>query len=342
MVHKLRSKENYYMKNNRLFQILPLALAVVVSGDAFGESETNSYAEPGFREDLQQGLVLIATSNAPVGAAGRAEIVAVNNNGTNSAVLFVKTTGLPNGSYTVSLTNLGGSQTYNLGSLNVATPTNEFGFGASGEQDLGHSSGGETSSNNWTNWVGQCAATNAAWTNLLCGEDSTNRFGTNVYQWYTNTLAVGSGSFALPSGLAQSNVAGVFVSDSGGNVDLTGDFTSVTNTTSVYVETVGLVPGTATKLQGQAILQIVRHRSWSQPEAVSDRKWYEHLQGLHQPIRLAHGEQPAACQPSRSENPGGNRCFRPCAFQRWLLSNLPVAAGWQASSASGFACSSGF
>jgi hypothetical protein len=256
MVHKLRSKENYYMKNNRLFQILPLALAVVVSGDAFGESETNSYAEPGFREDLQQGLVLIATSNAPVGAAGRAEIVAVNNNGTNSAVLFVKTTGLPNGSYTVSLTNLGGSQTYNLGSLNVATPTNEFGFGASGEQDLGHSSGGETSSNNWTNWVGQCAATNAAWTNLLCGEDSTNRFGTNVYQWYTDTLAVGSGSFALPSGLAQSNVAGVFVSDSGGNVDLTGDFTSVTNTTSVYVETVGLVPGTATKLQGQAILTL--------------------------------------------------------------------------------------
>ena len=53
----------------------------------------------------------------------------------------------------------------------------------------------------WTNWVGECAHTHPAWTNLLHLGLCTNllSFATNTCRWYTNTLTVGSASFVLPA-----------------------------------------------------------------------------------------------------------------------------------------------
>jgi len=256
------------MKKNRWFHIFTLTIAVGAAGRAFGDADTNSIADSSFREDLQVGIALTATANAPAGAAGKAQIIAVNNNGTNSSILFVKTTGLTNGSYSVYLTDSSGSAPFSLGTLNVASVTNQSGWEAGDghghgghRSDRGHNfgsgSGCAANSANWTNWLSLCGATNSALTNLLCGDESTNWFGTNVFHWYTNTLSAGSGSFVLPSGLAQSNVAGIFISDANGTEDLTGDFSGVTNSTSVYIETVGLIPGAAaTNVQGQATLTL--------------------------------------------------------------------------------------
>ncbi len=250
------------MRKQFLSYFLTLAAGVAITSQASAHSDTNDSAGPDFREDLQRGVLLTATSNAPAGAKGRAQIIAVNNNGTNASVLFVKTTGLTNGSYFVKLADASGSNTYHLGALNVATATNPSGCGSGdrGRSDRGHTDGGRPVGDPnlaaWTNWIGLCAATNASWTNLVCGDASTNCFGTNVFNWYTNTLSVGSGSFVLPAGLAQSNVSGIFVCDSNNVVDLAGSFAGVTNTTSVYIETVSLVPGTATNVQGQATLTI--------------------------------------------------------------------------------------
>src|SRR5436853_606093 len=108
-----------------------VALVAVLLSARVCAQISNSCAGPGLREDLQQGVILTATSNAPAGAAGRAHIVAINDNGTNTAVLFVKTTGLTNGTYSVSLTQVGSTNTTSLGSLNVASSLNccRFDFG---------------------------------------------------------------------------------------------------------------------------------------------------------------------------------------------------------------------
>jgi len=286
------------------FSVFPFVVAALLSGSAFGQTTNVVCAKSGFREDFQQGVVLTATSNAPAGASGKAQIVAINDNGTNTSVLFVKTTGLTNGTYYVSLTQLGNSNITSLGSLNVAGSPGCFRFGHRhgrghgggyddgdrhgnddgddddeddddgergdgdrddsyrangnrGDGDRSYGDHGDWISSSFTNWLTRCSRTDSAFRHLVCGGVATNRFRTNIYHWYTNCLTVGSGSFLLPSGLVQSNVAEILISDSNGDVVLFGDFSGVTNSTSVYIETVDLVPGTATNLQGTATLTLI-------------------------------------------------------------------------------------
>lgn len=261
------------------FSLFPLVAVALLSGNAFGQTSNVFCARHGFREDLQQGVVLTATSNAPAGAAGRSHIVAINDNGTNTSVLFVKTTGLTNGTYFVSVTQLGDSNLTSLGSLNVASSPGCFrfsiGFGHGRKLGHGHGHGhghaygrghndgddddgdeDDGISSSFTNWLARCSKSDSAFRHLVCGGGETNRFRTNIYHWYTNCLTVGSGSFLLPSGLVQSNVSEISISDSDGNVVLSGDFGGVTNSTSIYIQTVSLVPGTATNLQGTATLTL--------------------------------------------------------------------------------------
>lgn len=189
----------------------------------------------------------------------------MDDNGTNLALLFVKTLGLPDGTYSVHLTDVSDTNTFNLGSLNVAGSTKSFDFGLDRGRGRGHGITVQPVPGNWPGWVNQCAGTNSALTNLFCGSGATNQFCTNAFHWYTNCLTVGSGSFLLPSGLAQTNVAGIFVSDTNGAVELTGSFTGVTNSTTIYIETVSLVPGTATNVQGQATLTLTYKNGKSFP-----------------------------------------------------------------------------
>src|SRR5262249_20815967 len=74
--------------------------------------------------NFEQGLVLTATSNAPAGAKGKAEFIAVNDHGTNYEMLFVKTIGLTNGVYSVHLADATRTNIFDLGTLNVVTKTN--------------------------------------------------------------------------------------------------------------------------------------------------------------------------------------------------------------------------
>jgi len=284
--------------------LVPMVAVALLGDNAFGQNSNMFCAKRGFREDLQQGVVLTATSNAPARASGRARIVAINDNGTNTSVLFVKTTGLTNGAYFVSLTQLGDTNVTNLislGSLNVA-PSRRcflcgFRFGhhercfrhrhgdrdkddddddgddkgdrdddddddddkADRDRDRDKDDGDDDDSvsEKLTKWITRCSKMDRAFKHFIFGGGATNGFRTNIFHGFTNCLTVGSGSFLLPPGLVQSNVAQILISDPNGNVVLFGDFSSVTNTTSIYIETVNLVPGTATNLQGTATLTLL-------------------------------------------------------------------------------------
>lgn len=78
-------------------------------------------------EQLHEEVVLTATTDAPAGATGKAEFDGEDDNGTNSATLQVETEGLADGTYTVSVTDNTGTNTYVLGTFDVssASGTNE-------------------------------------------------------------------------------------------------------------------------------------------------------------------------------------------------------------------------
>jgi hypothetical protein len=206
--------------------------------------------------NLDQGLILTATSNAPAGAKGKAEFILVNDNGTNYEMLFVKTVGLTNSVYNVQVTDDTGSNTFDLGTLNVVTKTNFDCGWIRPSHCFPWGSGTNAPSPGWTNWVGKCAESQPFWSRLMRLGTCTNlaTFATNAYCWHTNTLTVGSGSFLLPDGLSHSNAAVITVSDTNNVVALTGDFTTATNSTVIYKEIANIIPGTATNAQGAATI----------------------------------------------------------------------------------------
>ena len=207
--------------------------------------------------NFDQGLILTATTNAPAGAKGKAEFILVNDNGTNYEQLFVKTIGLTNSVYTVRVTDDTGTNTFDLGTLNVVTKTNlDAGWHHFGIRCFPWGGGTNTPSPGWTNWVRNNARQQPRWSKLLRLSTCTNlaTFATNAYCWHTNTLTVGSGSFLLPDGLSQSNAVLLTVSDSNNIVDLQGDFTATTNSTIIYKEIADIIPGTATNAQGTATI----------------------------------------------------------------------------------------
>ena len=242
--------------------------ALVILGGGFAAS---SFAHDGWDHHgflhLEQGITLTATTNAPSGATGKAELVGECASGTNSSVLLVQTWGLTVGTYTVSVTDDTGTNTFVLGTFDVALYTN---WGGHCEHPV------------LTNWFGGgCAFTNgfdfSAWTNWVWHSVSTNAFNPGVCtnfaglwtNWFgtctssnwpshhrTNEVERGSGSFILPASLEATNVASVSISDSNSVVDLVGDFTSITNTVTCGFDTeCDITPGTNwPDIQGSATI----------------------------------------------------------------------------------------
>ena len=276
----------------------PAAIALVITSSSGNAHDCNGFDGVA---NFDQGLVLTATTNAPAGARGRAEFIAVNDRGTNYQMLFVKTTGLTNSVYTVHLTDDTRTNTYDLGTLNVVTRTNLFrlchdgsrdhdegddddqgdedgrdGRDGSGDRD-GHRSGEDgrgffswgwgmsAGFRDWADRNREDSRWREDWTGLLSLAACTNlhTFATNVCWWYTNTLTVGSGSFVLPAGLSQTNAGIIDISDSNSVVVLTGDFSKATNSTIVYKEIVDITPGTATNAHGTATISYRMARSRS-------------------------------------------------------------------------------
>jgi hypothetical protein len=225
---------------------------------------------------LHQGITLTATTNAPAGATGKAELLGECRSGTNSAVLLVETKGLDDGTYTVSATDETGTNTFVLGTFDVGIVTN----GHCGcrhpifpVRPIGPF---------WTNGFGSgCTFTNgfnfAAWTNCVCQPVWTNALDTGICtnfaglwtNWFatcsltnrpshhrTNEVQITGGSFLLPTSLSPTNVASVSIADSNSVVDLVGDFTSITNTvTCGYDLTCSITPGTnCPSIQGSATI----------------------------------------------------------------------------------------
>jgi hypothetical protein len=188
-------------------------------------------------EELHQGIVLTATTNAPAGATGKAQFDGVCDHGTNAATLVVETSGLSNGTYTVSVTDLSGTNTYDLGSLIVGASS-----GDDEGDDEGDGHGGCRFKHgfdfgSWTNWICHSGITNtfdsslwtnrvASWTNWFCG-NSTNlppRHG-----WGHEDHKQGGAAFVLPDGVNPIDIASVAISDANTNDVLVGDFTGLTN-----------------------------------------------------------------------------------------------------------------
>jgi hypothetical protein len=190
--------------------------------------------------NLQQGITLTATTNAPSGATGKAELVAECGGGTNSSVLLVQTAGLTDGTYTVSVTDDTGTNTFALGTFDIAVPTNAEGH--CGRTVLTNEFGGGCTFTNgfefsaWTNWVCHAVSTNVfnpgvctnfagLWTNWFATCTISNRPSHHE----TNEVQTTGGSFLLPASLNATNVASVSIADSNNVVDLVGDFTNITN-----------------------------------------------------------------------------------------------------------------
>jgi hypothetical protein len=74
---------------------------------------------------------------------------------------------------------------------------------------------------------------------------------------------VGRGSFVLPDGLSQSNAASITISDADGNVMLTGDFSSITNSTICFTEVAKVVPVKKATAKGKATVTYQLYNSKS-------------------------------------------------------------------------------
>ena len=174
----------------------------------------------GHQEDFQQVIFLSATTNAATNVVGIASLRADDDDQTNSAVVKVTVVGLPATTYNVSVTDFTGTNSYALGTFDVATNS----FGGRPADD---------------------------------GQGGWSDCGTNTPAISTNVVTVGRGTFSLPSGLDATNVAYLFIFDTNGIVDFTGDFTSQTNISAMYYcKTVAVIPGSAAQAQGQGTLKL--------------------------------------------------------------------------------------
>src|SRR5260221_143498 len=99
-------------------------------------------------DDNQQGgefdreIVLMATTNAPAGATGKVELESDDEDGITSAQLQVETEGLLAGTYTVSVTDVSGTNTFVLGTFDVGSSTNEDDNNQGDDNSQGDENGG--------------------------------------------------------------------------------------------------------------------------------------------------------------------------------------------------------
>jgi|GEM_PF-1715585 len=207
------------MKNYYWLSLAAAAMVIGPAAMADNHGGMNSSGDTigfngGSHQEFQQVIVLAPTVTAPTNAVGVVKLHSDTDDVTNSVAVTVSVAGLAAGTYIVSVTDLTGTNTYDLGTVNVST--NSF--------DL----------DEWE------------------GDGFAEGYGTNLPVVSTNVITFGRGQFVVPAGLEATNVAYLFIYDTNGVVDLTGDFTSLTNITAlVYNTTVAVIPGTAAQVLGQ-------------------------------------------------------------------------------------------
>jgi hypothetical protein len=93
---------------------------------------------PGLNYDIKIKTVLAATTNAPAGASGRADLDADNKYGEVDGKLKVETRGLLAGKYSVNLTDSTGKKTYAVGTLDAPGWKTPKGHAAGSQHDDKH------------------------------------------------------------------------------------------------------------------------------------------------------------------------------------------------------------
>jgi len=175
--------------------------------------QANNANGGGRADGFEQVIVLAATANAATNALGVASLRTDNDGWTNSTSVKVKVAGLAAADYNVSVTDVTGTNAYDLGIFTVST-----------------------------NLPG----------NFDDADDYVWAAGTNSVIVSTNLTTFGAGAFPLPAGLDPTNVAYLYIFDTNGVVDYTGDFTSLTNLAAVFYEqNVSVTPGTAANAAGK-------------------------------------------------------------------------------------------
>lgn len=172
---------------------LPVGLSpTAVAGVSI--TDTNMVLElvgsfPSLTNAVHEEIALVATTNAPAGATGTAELEAENEDGMITGELEVETQGLLAGNYTVSVTDKSGTNTFELGSFNVGGSTDED--DDMDEDDVDDDGQGDVDDDSQSD------------------EDDDDE-----------------AQFGLPDGLNAMDVAGIFITDANGLLVLSGDFTS--------------------------------------------------------------------------------------------------------------------
>lgn len=199
--------------------ILALVTGILTINWSAKADNSDSNTGDGFHEDFEQVIVLSATANAPTNAVGIASLRAESDDCSDAVEVKTSVAGLDAGTYNVSVTDITGTNSYDLGTLDVV-------------------------SNSFT-----CQG--------LEGDDFFGDDNTNSPLISTNIVTFGRGEFDLPSELNPTNAAFLFIFDTNGVVAFTGDFTSLTNISAIYYdETVEVIPGNAAQVQGQGTLSL--------------------------------------------------------------------------------------
>ena len=202
------------MKNIFIDSIVSAALFASLAAKADGHSDSHN----GYSDDFQQVIILNATANVSTNAVGVANLHSDDDDGTNTLDVKVSVAGLDAGTYNASITDITGTNSFDLGTFDVST--NSF----------------------------KCDDWDAS---EFFGDDLTNAPVIS-----TNVVTFGRGKFDL-TGLDPTNAAFLFVFDTNGVVAFIGDFTSLTNVSAVYYEeTVPVDAGTNSVIQGKGKLSL--------------------------------------------------------------------------------------
>jgi hypothetical protein len=201
------------MKNIFIVSIVSAALFTAATSKA-GYGGCNG----GYSDDFQQVIILNATANVSTNAVGVANLHSDDDDGTNSLDVKVSVAGIDAGTYHASITDVTGTNNFDLGTFDVTTNSFEC-----------------------EDWDGS----------EFFGDDLTN---TPVIS--TNVVTFGRGKFDL-TGLDPTNAAFLFVFDTNGVVAFIGDFTSLTNVSAIYYEeTVPVIANINSAIKGQGKLSL--------------------------------------------------------------------------------------
>jgi hypothetical protein len=179
------------------------ALGIGVCGaleDNSGDNQDQQGENIQGAEQLQEEIALVATTNAPAGATGQADLEVQDENGTNTAVVTVSTTGLVPGIYTVSVSLKSGSNSVVLGSFDTSASNQTDGVGTD-NQDV-QSNDGES--------------------------DQQGQNGPQDQSGDVNNVEFGGDTgLPLPVDLNPMDIAMISVTDTQGVVLLVGDFSNL-------------------------------------------------------------------------------------------------------------------